>query len=188
VILYILTFDKVSVDPEHTLSIGLFISSQKLVAVPNRILGIFEVVFDCLLSTIVLGVVSKHLTIFDAHVVKLAGHEFVKRMGWEGGGVPPVASNPTTSQGAVPILCPHGEALGARLGEHPILLGDAPIGVADDVATRCLGTRLEGVASLRAGLGEVEQQGGTVSADHLRVFDQQGGEALGVTHEGGEAG
>jgi hypothetical protein len=102
--------------------------------------------------------------------------------------VPPVASNPTTSQGGVAILCPHRQALGARLGEHPILLGDAAIGMGDSVATRCLGTLLEGTASLGVGLGEVEQQGGTVPTDHLGAVEQQSGEALGVTHEGSEAG
>ena len=102
--------------------------------------------------------------------------------------VSPLACYPTTSQGGVAILCPHRQALGARLGEHPITLGRGAIGMGDSVATRCLGTLLEGTASLGVGLGEVEQQGGTVPTDHLGAVEQQGGEALGVTHEGSEAG
>ena len=72
--------------------------------------------------------------------------------------VSPLACYPTTSQGGVAILCPHRQALGARLGEHPILLGDAAIGMGDSVATRCLSAPLQGMASLGVGLGEVEQQ------------------------------
>ena len=102
--------------------------------------------------------------------------------------VSPLACYPTTSQGGVAILCPHRQALGARLGEHPITLGRGAIGMGDSVATRCLGTLLEGMASLGVGLGEVEQQGGTVPTDHLGAVEQQSGEALGVTHEGSEAG
>jgi len=102
--------------------------------------------------------------------------------------VPPVARYPTTSQGAVPILCPHRQALGARLGEHPIVLGGGAVVVADDVATRRLGTCLEGVAPLAVGLCQVEQEGGTVGADHTGALEQQVGDTLGVTHEGGEAG
>jgi hypothetical protein len=105
-----------------------------------------------------------------------------------GGWCAPVACYPSRSDGAVAILCPLAEALRARLAEHPILLGDAAIGVADLVAVGCLGTLLEGVATLTVGLGEVEQQAGTVPADHLRVLQQQGGEALGVTDESLKAG
>ena len=108
-------------------------------------------------------------------------------LGW-GAGVPPVARYPSTSQAAVPILCPHCQALGARLAEHPILLGDAAIGMGDHVAVGGSGTCLEGGTSLAVGLGEVEQQGGTVSADHTGALEQQVGDTLGVTHEGGEAG
>ena len=106
--------------------------------------------------------------------------------GW-GAGVPPVACYPTTSQGGVPILCPHRQALGARLGEHPITLGRGAVVVGDEVAVGCLGTLLEGTATHGVGLGEVEQQGGTVPTDHLGAVEQQGGDPLGVTHEGGEA-
>lgn len=101
--------------------------------------------------------------------------------------VPPVASNPTTSQGGVAILCPHRQPLGRCLGEHPILLGDGAVVVDDPVAVGCLGTCLEGVATLAVGLCQVEQQGGTVPTDHLGAGEQQGGDPLGVTHEGGEA-
>ena len=95
---------------------------------------------------------------------------------------------PLGSDQAVPILCPLAEALGARLGEHPILLSDAAVSVGDDVAVGCLGTLLESVAPLAVALGEVQQQRGTVPADHLGALDEQGGEALGVAHEGGETG
>ena len=105
-----------------------------------------------------------------------------------GGWCAPVACYPSRSDGAVAILCPLAEALGARLAEHPILLGDAAIGMGDEVATRCLGTCLEGMASLAVGLGEVQQQAGTVPADHLGALQQQGGEALGVAQESSEAG
>lgn len=106
--------------------------------------------------------------------------------GW-GAVVPPVASNPTTSQGGVAILCPHRQALGRCLGEHPIPLGRGAVGVGDAVAVGCLGTLLEGTAPHRVGLCQVEQEGGTVGADHLGAVQQQGGDPLGVTHEGGEA-
>jgi hypothetical protein len=116
-------------------------------------------------------------------------HGFEKRigLGW-GAGAPPVARYPTTSQAAVAILCPHGEALGARLAEHPIGLGDAAIGVGDTVAVGSLGTCLEGGTPLAVGLCQVQQQGGSESADDPRAGDQQGSDSLGVTHEGGEAG
>ena len=90
---------------------------------------------------------------------------------------------PLGSDQAVPILCPLAEALGARLGEHPVVLGGAAIGVGDDVAVGCFGTLLESVAPLAVALGEVQQQRGTVPADHLGALDEQGGEALGVTDE-----
>lgn len=102
--------------------------------------------------------------------------------------MPPVARYPSTSQAAVSILCPHRQALGARLAEHPIVLGGAAVVVADDVATSCLGTLLEGTASQAVALGEVQQQGGTVSTDHTRALDQQVGDSLGVAQESGEAG
>jgi hypothetical protein len=105
-----------------------------------------------------------------------------------GGWCAPVACYPSRSDGAVAILCPLAEALRARLGEHPILLAGAAIGVADLVAVGCLGTLLEGMASLAVGLGEVEQQAGTVPADHLGVLQQQGGDPLGVAQESSEAG
>ena len=111
-----------------------------------------------------------------------------KELDGVGGVVSPLACYPTTSDGRVAILCPLGEALRARLAEHPIVLGDAAIGVADLVTTGSLSTLLEGVAPLSVALGEVEQQGGTVPTDDLRVFDQQGGEALGVTDESLKAG
>lgn len=102
--------------------------------------------------------------------------------------MPPVARYPSTSQAAVTILCPHCQALGRCLAEHSVILGGAAVVVADGVATRCLGTLLKGTASLGVGLGEVEQQGGTVSADHPRALDQQVGDTLGVTEESSEAG
>jgi hypothetical protein len=105
-----------------------------------------------------------------------------------GAEVPPVARYPSRSQGAVAILCPHRQALGARLAEHPISLGDRAVGVGDTVAVGSLGTCLQGTATLGAGLGEVEQEGGTVGTDHLGAVEQDLGNPLGVTHEGGEAG
>ena len=105
-----------------------------------------------------------------------------------GGVVPPVARYPSTSQAAVPILCPHCQALGARFGEHPILLSDAAVSMGDDVALGCFGTLLESVAPLAVALGEVQQQRGTVPADHLGALDEQGGEALSVTDESLKAG
>ena len=117
-----------------------------------------------------------------------ADHGFEKRigLGW-GAVVPPVACYPTTSQGGVAILCPHRQALGRCLGEHPISLGDGAVLVDDPVAVGCLGTCLEGTATLAVGLCQVEQQGCPVPTDHLGASDQQGGNPLGVTHEGGEA-
>ena len=109
-------------------------------------------------------------------------------MGVVGGVVPPVACYPTTSQAGVPILCPHGEALGGCLAEDPIVLGGGAVVVGDGVAPCRLGTCLEGVASLAVGLCQVEQEGGTVGADHTGALEQQVGDTLGVTHEGGEAG
>ncbi len=108
-------------------------------------------------------------------------------MGWWGA-VPPVARYPTTSDGGGAILCPLGEALGARLGEHPIGLGDAAVVVEHTVAVGCLGTRLEGTATQAVALGEVQQQGGTVPADHTGALDQQVSDSLGVTQESGKAG
>jgi len=102
-------------------------------------------------------------------------------VGW--GRCAPVARYPTTSDGGVAILCPLGEALGARLVEHPIAGG-----AVEQVATRCLGTCLEGTATLAVGLCQVEQQGGTVPADHLGAVDQDLSDSLGVTQESSEAG
>ena len=102
--------------------------------------------------------------------------------------MPPVARYPSTSQAAVAILCPHCQALGGCLAENPIVLAGAAVVVADSVATSSLGARLQGVATLAVGLGEVQQQGGTVSADHTGAGEQQLGDTLGVAHEGGEAG
>lgn len=96
--------------------------------------------------------------------------------------VPPVARYPTTSDGGGAILCPAGEALVARLVEHPIV--ELPL---DVVAVGSLGARLKGTATLAAGLGEVQQEGGTVATDHLGAVDQDLSHPLGVTHEGGEA-
>ena len=92
------------------------------------------------------------------------------------------------SHQAVTILCPHGETLSACLGEYTVGLCNRTVAMCDTVAISCLGTLLEGTASLGVGLGEVEQQGGTVSADHLGAIDQDLSDTLGVTHEGGEAG
>ena len=111
-----------------------------------------------------------------------------KELGWWGAGVPPVARYPSTSQTAVAILCPHRQALGARLAEHPIGLGDGAVVVADTVAVGSLGTCLQGTATLAVGLGEVEQEGGTVGTDHLGAVDQDLSHPLGVAHEGLEAG
>ncbi len=102
--------------------------------------------------------------------------------------MPPVARYPTTSDGGVATLCPHGEALGGCLGEHPIGLGDGAVVVDHTVAVRCHGTLLEGTATHAVGLGEIEQERGTVPADHTGALDQQVGDTLGVTDEGGEAG
>jgi len=55
------------------------------------------------------------------------------------------------------------------------------------VTVGSLGTRLQGTASQAVGLGEVEQEGGTVTPDDPRTGDQQGGNPLGVAHESGEA-
>jgi len=101
-----------------------------------------------------------------------------------GAGVNP----PLGSDQAVPILCPLAEPTGGGFGEHPILLSDAAIGVGDGVAVGCFGTLLEGSPALAVALGKVEQQRGTVSADHRRALDEQGGEALGVTDESLKAG
>jgi len=97
-------------------------------------------------------------------------------------------SPPVGSDLRVAILCPHRQPLGAGLGEHPIGLGDRAIGVEQTVTIGSLGTRLEGLPAQWAGLSQVQQQGGTVATDHLGVLDQQGGEALGIAHESGEAG
>ena len=102
--------------------------------------------------------------------------------------VPPVARYPSTSDGGVATLCPHGEALGGCLAEHPIGLGDTAVAVDHTVAVRCHGTLLEGTASEAVALGEVQQERGTVPADHTGALDQQVGDTLGVTDEGGEAG
>ena len=84
----------------------------------------------------------------------------------------PVACYPSRSHQRVAILCPLAEALGARLGEHPILLAGAAIGMGDEVATRCLGTCLESVTPLVVGLGEVQQKASTVPADHTGALDE----------------
>ena len=105
-----------------------------------------------------------------------------------GGWCAPLACYPSRSHGAVAILCPLAEALGRCLGEHTILLGDGAVVVGDDVAPCHLGTLLEGTATHGVGLCQVEQEGGTVGTDHLRAVEQQGGDPLGVTHEGSEAG
>jgi hypothetical protein len=102
--------------------------------------------------------------------------------------VPPVARYPSRSQGAVPILRPHCQALAAGLAEDSIVLCGGAIGVADGVAIRCLGTRLKSTTAQAVGLCQVEQHGSTVGADHTGALNQQGGEALGVAHEGGKAG
>ena len=102
--------------------------------------------------------------------------------------VPPVARYPSTSDGGVAILCPLAEALGARLAEYPIGLGDGAIGVDHTVTVGSLGTCLEGTASQAIGLGEVEQEGCTVATDHTGLSDQAIGAGLGVTDQGSEAG
>jgi hypothetical protein len=73
--LYVLTFGKVSVNPEQAFSVGLLIDAHKLEAITNRILNPIEVLFECFLPTIVSGIISEHFTILDRHVVELAGHE-----------------------------------------------------------------------------------------------------------------
>jgi hypothetical protein len=107
-----------------------------------------------------------------------------------GGGLecPPVARYPSRSDAAVAVLCPLAEALGARLAEHPIGLGDGAVVVEHTVAVGSLGTCLEGTASQAVALGEIQQEGGTVPTDHTGALDQQVGDSLGVTQEGGEAG
>lgn len=102
--------------------------------------------------------------------------------------MPPVARYPSRSDAAVAILCPLSEPLGARLGENPIVLSDRAIGVGDAVATRSLGTCLEGTTALGIGLGEVQEQGGPESTDHTGLGDQTSSTRLSVTEEGSEAG
>ncbi len=105
-----------------------------------------------------------------------------------GGSVPPVARYPSTSDGAVAILCPLAEALGGCLAEHPIGLGDRAIGVDDPMTLGSFGTLLEGTATQAVGLCQVQQEGGTVPTDHTGALDQQVGDSLGVTQESSEAG
>ena len=95
---------------------------------------------------------------------------------------------PLGSDQAVPILGPHSQALGAGLAEDPILLGDGPIGVGDEVALGSLGTLLEGHSALLVALGQVEQEGGTIPANHTGVLDQQSSNPLGIAHESSETG
>ena len=108
-----------------------------------------------------------------------------KEWGWWGVWCPPLLA--ILSHRRVAILCPLAEALGARLAEHPILLAGGAVSMGDEVALGCFGTLLESVTPLAVGLGEVQQQAGTVPADHTGALDEQGGDPLGVTHEGGEA-
>jgi hypothetical protein len=110
-----------------------------------------------------------------------------REWGWWGR-CAPVARYPTTSDGAVAILCPHRQALGGCLGEHPIALGDGAVAVGDTVAVRCHGTLLQGTATKAVGLGKIQQEGGTVTADHTGALQEQGGDTLGIAQEGGEAG
>ena len=108
-------------------------------------------------------------------------------MGWGGGWrCPPLLAILSHSGGA--ILCPLAEALGASLAEDPIGLGDRAVVMEDPVAVGCHGTVLKGTATVGVSLGEVQQQGCPVASDHSGLGDQQGGDTLGVTHEGGEAG
>ena len=102
--------------------------------------------------------------------------------------MPPVARYPSRSDAAVAILCPLGQALGAGLAEHPIVLGGAAVVVADGVASCSLGTCLQGTATLAVSLGQVEQEGGTVGTDHTGTLDQQAGCSLSIADQGSEAG
>ena len=95
---------------------------------------------------------------------------------------------PLGSDQAVPILCPHRQALGAGLAEDPILLGDGPIGVGDEVALGSLGTLLESHPALPVALGQIQQQRGTVPANDTGALDQQSSNPLGIAHEGSETG
>ncbi len=104
-----------------------------------------------------------------------------------GGGLgAPLAGYPSRSDAAVAILCPLGQALGAGLAKHPIVLGGAAVVVADGVAPCSLGTRLQSTATLAVSLGQVEQEGGTVGTDHTGALDQQTGSGFGVTDQGSE--
>jgi len=100
-----------------------------------------------------------------------------------GGWCAPRCCYPSRSDGGWAILCPHGEALGARLVEHAVV--EVPRYM---VAVRCPGTGLEGTAPLAVGLGEVQQQGSTETADHLGAVDQDLSDPLGVTQQSSEAG
>ena len=106
-----------------------------------------------------------------------------------GGGLgAPLAGYPSRSDAAVAILCPLGQALGAGLAKHPIVLSGAAVVVEDGVAPSCLGTRLQGTATLAVSLGQVEQEGGTVGTDHTGTLDQQAGCSLSIADQGSEAG
>lgn len=102
--------------------------------------------------------------------------------------MPPVACYPTTSDGAVAVLCPHRQALGARLAEHPISLGDGAVRVNDTVAVGSLGTCLESTTAQAISLGQVEQQGSPEGSDHTGLGDQASSTRLSIAKEGSEAG
>ena len=95
---------------------------------------------------------------------------------------------PVGSQLRVAILGPHSQALGAGFAEDPILLGDGPISMGDEVAPSFTGTLLEGNPALPVALGQVEQEGGTVPANHPRALDEQSSNPLSIAHESSEAG
>lgn len=101
----------------------------------------------------------------------------------------------SVSNRGVLTLCPVYQTEGACFRENPISLGDRTIGVADTVAVGDLSTLLEGTATHATGRagglqvgGESEQGTGTAGADHTGLADQQGGEALVVAGDQGEAG
>ena len=95
---------------------------------------------------------------------------------------------PVGSQLRVAILGPHSQALGAGLAEDPILLGDGPISMGDEVALGSLGTCLEGNPALPVALGQVEQEGGTVPANYTGALDEQSSNPLSIAHKSSEPG
>lgn len=104
-----------------------------------------------------------------------------------GGSVPPVACHPSRSDGAVEVLCPHRQTLGAGLAEHPIGLGDRAVSMKHTVTVGSLSTRLEGTTALAVGLGQVQEQGSPEGPDHTGLGDEPSSTSLSIAQEGSEA-